>query len=107
MPKETVCFVACKNNPEKLQLWVRQMSFIYDVCQACGIHMGCGMYGAPRHDQHYDLFEIEMKKKKAFEEDLWDRAEAEIASDREKYQVTKFGMREDHGRMEAVSFKCK
>lgn len=86
MAKVAVFFVSCKEDPEKkLQTWVPHMSMIYSQCSHCQALTG---YDQVNKQEHYDFYEITVKKEKGMTyEDVYAKAEELANADKTKYQV--------------------
>lgn len=86
MAKVGVYFVSCKQDPEKkLQFWIPDLSMIYSQCNHCGTMTG---YGQANKQEHYDMYEIAVRKEKGMSyEDCFEVAEERIAANREQYLV--------------------
>ena len=89
MTKVATFFVSCKSDPKnELQFWVPHMCLIYSHCAHCETPTGIGQAD---WNEHYNLFEIVVKKDKGMDfDDVYDLAKKMVEADRTKYQVEKF-----------------
>ena len=86
-PKPIVMFAECKKNPGKLQIWFPSQCIIYSRCASCGTVTSYEeKHGLVDYVDHYDFFEIELKKNRGEDWDqYWDRAKQLVLQDMQKY----------------------
>lgn len=103
MTKVAVFYVSCKDDPEqRLQSWIPHMSIIYSQCQHCGAMTG---YGQTDKHNHYDFYEIAVKKQKGMSyDDCYAQATELISANKSKYKVSQHS---DKSELEGKRLKNK
>ncbi len=87
-----VYFVSCKKDAKhSLQFWIPSLSIIYSQCEHCKNVLNEEVmtgYGQTSMFDHYDLYEVAVKKEKGMTyEDCFKKAEEIVKADLNKYKV--------------------
>lgn len=88
-----VYFVSCKKDTNHtLQFWIPSLSIIYSHCEHCKNVLNEEVmtgYGQTSMYEHYDLYEVAVKKEKGMTyENCFEKAEEIVKSDLSRFKVT-------------------
>lgn len=89
MAKYLITMVSCKKDSNHvMQSWIMPHCIIHSVCSHCGARTSSGH---EHYDEHYDLYEIVVKKNpKESYEDMFDRGRRTIMENPAAHKVQEF-----------------